>query len=85
MKYTELVTIINNDKYSLEMDITIDVTFHRDEFIYVLDSVGKVYANGEESTPFETKESLRTISTFIDNYKFNEDAIWAQSKLGEEG
>jgi len=85
MKYTELVTVINNDNYSLEMDITIDVTFHRDEFVFAFDSVGKVYANGEESVFFKTKESLRTISTFIDNYQFNESAIWAQAKLGEEG
>ena len=90
MKYTELVKLVDSEFYTLEAQVTIDVTFHEDYFIWEFDKIEDMFVDGEELSQDELNKKLtpafiESIKNFVDKYDFKSSAIRYQGRKGEQG
>lgn len=81
MKYSELITVADGELYTIELQVTIDVTFGDNYFTFEYDSTDKTYINGREvdgdSFPFVP---LPILKAFVEAYDFSNSKIWAQGR-----
>lgn len=88
MKYTELITVTDTEFYTLEMQVTIDVTFGDGYFTWEFDEINEIYENGEQLSQDDLKKKMKSekmslFNVFVDHYDFKGSAIWAQGAREE--